>query len=159
MFEYEESSSDCQTFEELEIEPGPDMITQFHDAHGRYPVLEVKKPSKLPTRYTAPGGDKRFHMKTTYRPGEAFHFVKTEPGKRSPEAVNIVLKHPTDSDSEIVVTPKDLAKKMWVNMDTPASVEADMLADPLASMPEKPTYGEDVKKILEKRKREAQVSI
>jgi len=159
---------DTHSFEELGITVNP-YVEEYKKTKGVYPILTVKKSAKLPTRYKASDGKLKFHMKTIYHPNQEFRVKGTEPGKRSPEAVNVILTHPTDPDSEIVITPADMIKKMAVidptsrrKIEDPFKTEEfDLEAkedDPLASIPQA-IHSESVKNILEKRKKEAAVSI
>lgn len=161
---------DTHSFEELGITASP-YIEEYKKVKGVYPILAVQKATKLPTRYKASDGELKFHMKTIYHPHQEFRVKGTEPGKRSPEAVNVILAHPTDPDSEIVITPADMIKKMAVIDPTSRrkvkdpfdeteefDSEIEKEEDPLASIP-KAVHSESVKSILEKRKKEAAVSI
>ncbi|WP_419663847.1 uncharacterized protein Dvar_40760 [Desulfosarcina variabilis str. Montpellier] len=149
-----------KTFSELGITEEP-YVTQFKEKFGHYPTMEVKSAHRLPTRYSTPSGEQKYHMKTTYRPGELFKVTGTEPGKRTPTSVNIILTHPTDRDSRIVLTPKDLIAKMHINSTETLST-TERLGD-LGEAAPTPTptkiISEDVKDILEKRKKEAAISI
>ena len=151
-----------KTFEALGIKNEP-YVLEFKKLHGEFPVMEVRLPIRMPTRYETPDGKMKYHMKTTYRPGEKFRVVGIEPAKRAPDAVNVVLAHPSDPGSQVVLTPADLIKKMHIDM---TGGESKLDGDPFDDAPwedetptPKPAVSGKVKEILEKRRKEALVSI
>ncbi len=148
--------AEYKTFEELGFTEEPYVI-EFREKYGKYPILEPNGPHRLPTRYTDEGGEKKYHMKTTYRPGQKFQIIGTEPGKRKKGSLNIVFMHPEDGDQQIVLTPKDMITKMRIN--TTATEISEKPAEVFDMKPEEIGVSSDVKEILQKRKKEAFVSI
>ena len=136
-------------------------VEEYVEKFKKRPLLAVKNPTRLPTRYTASDGTVKFHMSTTYEPHKVFTFARTEPGKRKAGAVNIVLLSGTD---EVVITPKDMIKKMDI-VDREESIPDPFPSDddfddtepitPVKAAKLKP----HVKDILDKRKKGAMVSI
>ena len=152
----------------------PEKIKEIKE---KYSAFKVVLPTRLPTRYTAPDGSEKFHMKTTYYEHQRFKLMGLEPAKRAAGAVNVVFSHPTDEKSQIVLTPKDLLKKMAI-VDgseaeaippiTPASSFPDDGRDDLApddglkealKAIKSPIEADKLKEVVNGRKKEARITI
>ena len=156
-----------KTFREFGIEPGDDMLDKLKGMMG-VPIDDVEfivqRPCKLPTRYSTPAGDRKFHMKTTYRPDQIFKFKTTEPAKKVSAdgllTVNFVFTHPSDPDSEIVLTPKDFSVKMEASIAKFASVESKpaKMKEPTKSAPLAETT-KGIQETVLRRRKEALIKI
>jgi hypothetical protein len=166
-------AEEFKTFEELGITESP-YVLEYKEKYGKPPVLAPITATRLPTRFKTSSGGTRYSMKESYRTTARLRVLGTEPGKRKPDAVNIVLAHPDNLETHIVVTPEDMIRRLHVVVGTPAEVvdparwfgdaeiddvdRMDDIPDPMETV--KPVFkGGEVKQLLEKRKKEAKVSI